>query len=150
MQRLLVYRSSAGSGKTYTLVKTYLSLLFKIKSNFGFKQILAITFTNKAAEEMKKRVLTALDEISSEGKKNKLAIEISKENNFDIDQVVERSKVITQKILHNYKDFNLMTIDKFTNKVIRSFSKELGISNNYNIILEENEFLEDVISKYID
>ena len=150
MQKLLVYRSSAGSGKTYTLVKTYLSLLFKIKSNFGFKQILAITFTNKAAEEMKKRVLTALDEISSEGKKNKLAIEISKENNFDIAQVVERSKVIIQKILHNYKDFNLMTIDKFTNKVIRSFSKELGISNNYNIILEENEFLEDVISKYID
>jgi len=150
MQKLLVYRSSAGSGKTYTLVKTYLSLLFKIKSNFGFKQILAITFTNKAAEEMKKRVLTALDEILSEGKKNKLAIEISKENNFDIAQVVERSKEITQKILHNYKDFNLMTIDKFTNKVIRSFSKELGISNNYNIILEENEFLEDVISKYID
>ena len=150
MQKLLVYRSSAGSGKTYTLVKTYLSLLFKIKSNFGFKQILAITFTNKAAEEMKKRVLTALDEISSEGEKNKLAIEISKENNFDIAQVVERSKLITQKILHNYKDFNLMTIDKFTNKVIRSFSKELGISNNYNIILEENEFLEDIISKYID
>ncbi len=150
MQKLLVYRSSAGSGKTYTLVKTYLSLLFKIKSNFGFKQILAITFTNKAAEEMKKRVLTALDEISKDGNKNKLAIEISKENNFDITQVVERSKVITQKILHNYKDFNLMTIDKFTNKVIRSFSKELGISNNYNIILEENEFLEDVISKYID
>ena len=150
MQKLLVYRSSAGSGKTYKLVKTYLSLLFKIKSNFGFKQILAITFTNKAAEEMKKRVLTALDEISRDGKKNKLAIEISKENNFDIDQVVERSKIITQKILHNYRDFNLMTIDKFTNKVIRSFSKELGISNNYNIILEENEFLEDVISKYID
>ena len=150
MQKLLVYRSSAGSGKTYTLVKTYLSLLFKIKSSFGFKQILAITFTNKAAEEMKKRVLSALDEISTEGKKNKLAIEISKEYNFDIAQVVERSKVITQKILHNYKDFNLMTIDKFTNKVIRSFSKELGISNNYNIILEENEFLEDVISKYID
>ena len=150
MQKLLVYRSSAGSGKTYTLVKTYLSLLFKIKSNFGFKQILAITFTNKAAEEMKKRVLTALDEISSEGEKNKLAIEVSKENNFDIAQVIERSKLITQKILHNYKDFNLMTIDKFTNKVIRSFSKELGISNNYNIILEENEFIEDVISDYID
>ena len=150
MQKLLVYRSSAGSGKTYILVKTYLSLLFKIKSNFGFKQILAITFTNKAAEEMKKRVLTALDKISNEGKNNKLAIEISKENNFDIAQVVERSKVITQKILHNYKDFNLMTIDKFTNKVIRSFSEELGISNNYNIILEETEFLEDVISKYID
>ena len=64
MQQLLVYRSSAGSGKTYTLVKTYLTLLFKIPSDYGFKQILAITFTNKAAAEMKKRVLDALDKIS--------------------------------------------------------------------------------------
>ena len=78
MQKLLVYRSSAGSGKTYILVKTYLSLLFKIKSNFGFKQILAITFTNKAAEEMKKRVLTALDEISIEGKKTSLPLTFQK------------------------------------------------------------------------
>ena len=129
--QLLVYRSSAGSGKTYTLVKTYLSLLFKINSNYGFKQILAITFTNKAAEEMKKRVLTALDEISLEGIENKLAIEISKENNFDIVEIVERSKLITQKcnILvfdrHGYKknslksktfkdlDKNILTFVKF-------------------------------------
>ena len=54
MQKLLVYRSSAGSGKTYTLVKTYLTLLFQIPSDSGFQQILAITFTNKAAAEMKK------------------------------------------------------------------------------------------------
>ena len=148
--QLLVYRSSAGSGKTYSLVKTYLSLLFKIKSDYGFKQVLAITFTNKAADEMKKRVLDALDSIYLEGPQNKLALEISKENNFDINQVVKRAKTITIKILHNYKDFNLMTIDKFTNRVIRSFSNELGISNNYNIVLEEEEFLEEVISKYID
>ena len=79
--QLLVYRSSAGSGKTYSLVKTYLSLLFKIKSDYGFKQVLAITFTNKAADEMKKRVLDALDAIYLEGPQNKLALEISKENN---------------------------------------------------------------------
>ena len=73
MQQLLVYRSSAGSGKTYTLVKTYLTLLFKIPSDYGFKQILAITFTNKAAAEMKKRVLDALDKIAKEESQNKLA-----------------------------------------------------------------------------
>ena len=150
MQKLLVYRSSAGSGKTYTLVKTYLTLLFQIPSNSGFKQILAITFTNKAAAEMKKRVLDALEEISLQGNKNKLAIEISKENNLELKQLVKRAGFISENILHNYKDFNLMTIDKFTNRVIRSFSKELGISNSYNIILEENEFIEEVISEYID
>ena len=150
MQQLLVYRSSAGSGKTYTLVKTYLTLLFKIPSDYGFKQILAITFTNKAAAEMKKRVLDALDKIAKEESQNKLAVEIAKENNFDIDQIVHRSRIISQKILHNFKDFNLLTIDKFTNKVIKSFSNELGISNNYNIVLEENDFIEEVVSEYID
>ena len=150
MQKLLVYRSSAGSGKTYTLVKTYLTLLFQIPSDSGFQQILAITFTNKAAAEMKKRVLDALDEISLQGDKNKLAIEISKENNLELNHLIKRARLISEKILHNYKDFNLMTIDKFTNRVIRSFSKELGISNSYNIILEENEFIEEVISEYID
>ncbi|MDG1798339.1 MAG: UvrD-helicase domain-containing protein [Flavobacteriales bacterium] len=149
-QNLLVYRSSAGSGKTYTLVKTYLILLFQSPSDFGFKEILAITFTNKAASEMKKKVLDALDNIYREGINNKLAIEISKENNFDINKLVKRARIISKKILHNYKDFNLMTIDKFTNKVIRSFSNELGLSNNYNILLEENEFIEEVISEYID
>ncbi len=150
MQKLLVYRSSAGSGKTYTLVKTYLTLLFQIPSDSGFQQILAITFTNKAANEMKKRVLDALDRISLQGVKNKLAIEISKENNLELNHLIKRARLISEKILHNYKDFNLMTIDKFTNRVIRSFSKELGISNSYNIILEENEFIEEVISEYID
>ena len=150
MQQLLVYRSSAGSGKTYTLVKTYLTLLFKIPSDYGFKQILAITFTNKAAAEMKKRVLDALDKIAKEESQNKLAVEIAKENNFDIDEIVHRSRIISQKILHNFKDFNLLTIDKFTNKVIKSFSNELGISKNYNIILEENDFIEEVVSEYID
>ncbi len=150
MQQLLVYRSSAGSGKTYTLVKTYLTLLFKIPSDYGFKQILAITFTNKAAAEMKKRVLDALDKISKEEAQNNLAIQIAEENDFDINTIVHRARIISQKILHNYKDFNLLTIDKFTNKVIRSFSNELGISTNYHIVLEENEFIEDVVSEYID
>ena len=108
MQKLLVYRSSAGSGKTYTLVKTYLTLLFQIPSDSGFQQILAITFTNKAAAEMKKRVLDALDEISLQGGKNKLAIEISKENNLELNHLIKRARLISEKILHNYKDFNLM------------------------------------------
>ncbi len=63
MKGLTVYRSSAGSGKTYTLVKTYLSLLFRIKNDYGFKQILGITFTNKAADEMKSRVFSALEKL---------------------------------------------------------------------------------------
>ena len=62
---------------------------------------------------MKKKVLDALDNIYREGINNKLVIEISKENNFDINKLVTRARIISKKILHNYKDFNLMTIDKF-------------------------------------
>tara|TARA_B100001287_G_scaffold261698_1_gene250979 strand:- start:27555 stop:30575 length:3021 start_codon:yes stop_codon:yes gene_type:complete len=150
MKGFTVYKSSAGSGKTYVLVKTYLSLLFSIDSNYGFKQILGITFTNKAANEMKKRVFLSLEKIVEEGITNSLAIEIALENNFDINRVVSRAQIIYDKILHNYSDFNLMTIDKFTNQVIRAFSNELELSETYDIILEEVDFLEQSISEFID
>lgn len=150
MKEFLVYRSSAGSGKTYTLVKTYLALLFKNPNDYGFKQILAITFTNKAADEMKNRVFEALEKITKEGVSNELAIQIATENNFLIEEICSRSESIYQKILHNYGDFSLMTIDKFTNQVIGAFSKELGLSNQYDVILEEQEFLEETISEYVD
>tara|TARA_Y100000385_G_scaffold140628_1_gene146039 strand:+ start:1835 stop:4867 length:3033 start_codon:yes stop_codon:yes gene_type:complete len=150
MKGFTLYRSSAGSGKTYTLVKTYLSLLFSIESDYGFKQILAITFTNKAADEMKKRVFSALEKIVEEKIDNSLAKEIAQENNFDLYEIVKRAERIHNKILHNYGDFSLMTIDKFTNHVIRAFSNELGLSEKYEVILEENEFLEQGISEFID
>ena len=77
MNGLTIYRSSAGSGKTYTLVKTYLSLMFILNDDYGFKQILGITFTNKAANEMKTKVFDALEKINIEGSKNKLYVEIA-------------------------------------------------------------------------
>ena len=150
MNGLTIYRSSAGSGKTYTLVKTYLSLMFILNDDYGFKQILGITFTNKAADEMKTKVFDALEKITIEGSKNKLAIEIANENDINIDHLVKRSRSIYHKILHNYGDFNLMTIDKFSNQIIRSFSDELGLSSSYEVILEEKDFLEEAISEFID
>ncbi|MFL2585921.1 MAG: UvrD-helicase domain-containing protein [Parvicellaceae bacterium] len=150
MKGFTVYRSSAGSGKTYTLVKTYLTLLFSINNDYGFKQILGITFTNKAADEMKNRVFEALEAITKEGVNNSLAIEISKENNFKLNEIVHRAENIFYKILHNYADFNLMTIDKFTNKVIRAFANELGLSSSYEVILEEIDFLEQAVSDFVD
>ena len=150
MNGLTIYRSSAGSGKTYTLVKTYLSLMFILNDDYGFKQILGITFTNKAANEMKTKVFDALEKITIEGSKNKLAIEIANENDINIDHLVKRSRSIYHKILHNFGDFNLMTIDKFSNQIIRSFSDELGLSSSYEVILEEKDFLEEAISEFID
>ena len=149
---LKVYRSSAGSGKTFTLVKEYLTLVFKSSNPYSFKQILAITFTNKAADEMKSRILEVL-EVLSKKQKNKDELSLleiySTETKIDKKNVELKAEKILSKILHNYSDFSVFTIDKFTHRLIRSFSRELGLSLNFNVELNEKEFLENSIKKFL-
>ena len=146
---LNVYRSSAGSGKTYTLVNIYLKLLFSSESDYAFKSILAITFTNKAADEMKQRVISTLEMISN-GKKTDVKTYLSNELNINPSLVQIRAKSILSKIIHNYSDVSILTIDRFTHKIIKSFSKELGLSFQYDIELEEKDFLEECIVQLLD
>ena len=145
---LKVYRSSAGSGKTFTLVKEYLTLVFKSSNPYSFKQILAITFTNKAADEMKSRILEVL-EVLSKKQKNKDELSLleiySTETKIDKKDIELMAEKILSKILHNYSDFSVFTIDKFTHRLIRNFSRELGLSLNFNVELNEKEFLENSI-----
>ena len=117
---LNVYRSSAGSGKTYTLVNIYLKLLFSSTSDYAFKSILAITFTNKAADEMKQRVISTLEMISN-GKKGDVKTYLSNELSIKPSLVQLRAKSILSKIIHNYSDVSILTIDRFTHKIIKSF-----------------------------
>ncbi len=146
---LNVYRSSAGSGKTYTLVNVYLKLLFSSSSDYSFKTILAITFTNKAADEMKQRVISTLEMISI-GEKSDVKNYLAKELNIEASIIQLRARKILSKIIHNYSDVSILTIDRFTHKIIRSFSKELGLSFQYDIELEEKDFLEECIIQLLD
>lgn len=150
--KLKVYRSSAGSGKTYTLAKEYIKLLLthrEVKKNNPtedyFRHILAITFTNDAANEMKERVLQYLKEFSDlkDGEKHDLLNlvyseikEESPELEITTQIISERSEIILQSILHRFSDFNIQTIDSFTNQIARSFSRELGLPGNYEIYLD--------------
>ena len=95
-----VYNASAGSGKTFILVKEYLKVLLNSNDIFHFQKILAITFTNKAAAEMKARVLDSL-EAFSKGEKSDLFTIISKEISIDKSTIQERSKKILKVILQN-------------------------------------------------
>ena len=150
MKQLVVYRSSAGSGKTFAIVKQYLSILFNSKSYYAFKEILAITFTNKAAQEMKERILNELKQNASSEDPSEMLILIAAENEVSLEELHLKSKIIYSKIIHNYSDFNVMTIDRFTNTVISAFSSELNLMPSYDIVLEEKEFLNDVVSTFID
>ena len=148
---LKILNASAGSGKTFNMVKEYIILLLSEKHNTTrFSNIIAMTFTNKAALEMKSRIIQALDELSfpsKYGKKsNEYALLIGDEIGIvDPEEAHKRAQIVLKNILHRYEDFHVMTIDKFNLKLIRSFSRDLNLPNDFEIILNESEVLEKVV-----
>lgn len=145
-----VYNASAGSGKTFTLVKEYLKILLNSNDIFRFQKVLAITFTNKAAGEMKERVLENLHDFS-EGIENDLFQLIINEIPVEKSIIQERSKKIIEAILQNYSAFSITTIDSFTHKIIKSFAYDLGLSLNFEVEMDAisllNEAVDILISK---
>ncbi|WP_298781304.1 exodeoxyribonuclease V subunit beta [uncultured Polaribacter sp.] len=145
-----VYNASAGSGKTFTLVKEYLKVLLNSEDIFTFQKVLAITFTNKAAGEMKERVLSNLEDFS-DGKENDLLKIILEETSLDNGIVKDRSIKILDAILQNYSAFSITTIDSFTHKIIKSFAYDLGLSLNFDVEMDAvsllNEAVDVLISK---
>lgn len=124
-----IFKASAGSGKTHTLSKTYLDLLLKADSKTAYRNILAVTFTNKATEEMKERILRDLAE---EEKTN------------------PRAREILINLLHDYGSFSVSTIDKFFQQALRAFSRELGSSGNYQIELDKASLTKEAMDRVLD
>lgn len=143
-----VYNASAGSGKTFTLVKEYLKILLKTENIYTFQQILAITFTNKAAAEMKERVLKRLQDFSEKRDSELLPI-LSEELAIDTSILSARSKNILQAILQNYSAFHITTIDSFTYKLIKSFSFDLGLTQNFDVEMNANQLLSEAVEMLI-
>ena len=139
-----IYTASAGSGKTYTLVKEFLTL--SLSSDFVFcKDILAVTFTNKAANEMKAKILSHLDDlIKNKGDENMKSHLL---DTLKIDESVlqKRASDLYDNIIHNYSDFNISTIDSFVQQVSRSFSKELNLPAQYKVLIDDEMLLDGLI-----
>lgn len=158
-----VYKSSAGSGKTFTLVKEYLALALNDEGNppQAYKRILAVTFTNKAAAEMKDRIIKALKELSeddydkiSDGTKTLLEA-LKKHAKLNVLKALDdatirtRAKNILTTILHNYSDFAISTIDSFVHKVVRTFAYDLKIPMSFEIEMDDNKLLSQAIDLLI-
>jgi len=153
-QPLKIVNASAGSGKTFNLVKEYIQLLLcDAKNTSRFSNIIAMTFTNKAALEMKSRIIQALDELSFPEKYLKksadYALLIGDSLAINPEEVHVRARIVLKNILHRYEDFHVMTIDKFNLKLIRSFSRDLNLPNDFEIILNETEVIERVVDTMI-
>lgn len=148
-----IYKSSAGSGKTFTLVKEYLSLALSEKSIDRHPNILAITFTNKAANEMKERILEYLHGLktaSNEGAIPVIRDLLCKELNINDKEIQKRASICLSKILHNYTHFNISTIDKFLISVVRTFSNDLFLNASFEVNLDKEEVIDQAIQELLD
>ena len=143
---LTVYKASAGSGKTFQLVVEYLRLL--LKNPFNYRHILAVTFTNKATNEMKTRILETLSDLAND-KPSKYIAEIQKENQLSEIQIRKNAKVVLKNILHDYNRFSISTIDSFTQRTIKAFNRELGISPNFRLELDSEMILAEATDRLL-
>ena len=146
MSLLKIYKASAGSGKTYTLTGEYLRLLLDDTENY--RRILAVTFTNKAAEEMKDRILKQLNKLAR-GKKSDYRKGFMREIGIDAKTVNRRAQTALSKILHNYSDFHISTIDSFFQNIIRSFIREVGRDASCDIELDNDKVLGEITDRLL-
>lgn len=144
-----VIKASAGTGKTYNLVKEYIQLALKNGTPWYYKHILAITFTNATAAEMKERVLNNLKSLAEGSQKGELLKDIATNLHLSEEEVKDRAEAVFQHMLHNYGQLSILTIDSFTSKLIRSFSKDLHLKYDFKIEINSTAFMEKVVDECI-
>lgn len=143
-----VYKSSAGSGKTFTLVKEFLKLCLGSESTYFFTGILAITFTNKATAEMKERLLKQL-KLLAKGEQDTMSELIATELKLEPKQLQKRAAATLTAILHQYGDLSISTIDHFTHRLVRTFARDLGVSMNFKLLLKHEELMSRAVAELI-
>lgn len=147
-----IYKASAGSGKTFTIVKEYLTLCLGDNAD-AYREILAVTFTNKAANEMKAKILRFLlgiSEGSSKGDIRQMRSYLISALGIEERELIRRAKQLYIKILHNYSDMAVCTIDSFVQRLSRSFAKELDLPGQYSVILDNDDLIDEIIQRLSD
>ena len=147
--QLLVYKASAGSGKTFTLAVQYIRLL--IEDPYAYRRILAVTFTNKATAEMKNRILSQLYGIATRDKASEGYLrEIRKGSDKTEEQIRKAANEALHAIIHDYSRFRIETIDSFFQSVMRNLARELEIGTNLSVELNADEALGEAVDGLIE
>lgn len=146
---LTVYRASAGSGKTFTLATEYIKLL--IKNPYCYNSILAVTFTNKATEEMKTRILSQLYGIwKGLDDSRSYRDVICRDLGVPEEKVRERAGTALQLLIHNYSYFRIETIDSFFQNILRNLARELDLTANMRLELSDMQVEEQAVNELIE
>ncbi|MCR4828900.1 MAG: UvrD-helicase domain-containing protein [Bacteroidales bacterium] len=158
--RFIICKASAGSGKTYTLVRQFIEIAISAPTQLKtrFERILAITFTNAAANEMKERIMNTLGEII-DGENEELVAEMAVDmgiqpssrtdskiaSESEKNEVRHRCAVVRSAILHNYSNLSVCTIDSFVLRLVKTFAYDLNLPLNFNVMIDESELLKSVL-----
>ncbi|TDG37118.1 DNA helicase UvrD [Pedobacter changchengzhani] len=144
-----ILQASAGSGKTFSLTAHYLTLLFS--GDNKYREILAVTFTNKATEEMKTRILQVLLGFATGDESKKIddyrMLVLKSHPQLDAESLKQKADIIYRKILHDYSRFSVSTIDGFVQKVIRGFAFELGLDSGYSLEMNHDKVKQELTTK---
>jgi ATP-dependent exoDNAse (exonuclease V) beta subunit len=143
---LTVYRASAGTGKTHKLTGEYLKMLFSKEA--AYRRILAVTFTNKATDEMKGRIIRELYNLSAHRPSGYLHM-LAGEYQLTADRVRQTAKDILIAILHDYAAFNISTIDRFFQQTMRAFTREIGLQGGYGIEMDQELVLSEAVDNLL-
>ena len=148
MSALTVYKASAGSGKTFTLATEYIKLL--IDNPQCYRNILAVTFTNKATEEMKMRILSQLYGIANQlSDSDDYLAAVRRSLPLDPKEVRRRAATALNLLLHHYSNFRVETIDSFFQRVLRNLARELDLTANLKIELNDYEVEDMAVDELI-
>ena len=142
--------ASAGSGKTYNLAKTYIRLLLESNEPAQYRHILAVTFTNKATDEMKRRILKELHTLSQTPEESPYFDDFVPAVLSSADELRRRSRECLGGILHDYGAFAVSTIDRFFQQTLKAFSREIGQMASYQVELDKNALVDEAVDRVLD
>lgn len=143
-------KASAGSGKTFHLTKTYISLLLDAKDPNAYRHILAVTFTNKATDEMKSRILKELHILSTDPTSSDYYADFVPSKFSTAVELQNSAKVLLVNLLHDYGAFSVCTIDKFFQQTLKAFSREIGQFASYQVELDKKSLVSESVDRVLD
>lgn len=145
-----IIKASAGSGKTFTLARKYIMLLLQNEDRYAYRHILAVTFTNKATEEMKSRILKELHILATEPSRSDYYKDFVPTHYASDSALQKAAGTVLCNILHDYSAFAVSTIDRFFQQTLKAFSREIGQFASYQIELDRESLIAESVDRVLD
>lgn len=147
---LEIMKASAGSGKTYRLARKYISLLLQSKDRYAYRHILAVTFTNKATDEMKGRILKELHVLATTPQESDYHDHFVPAYFPSDSDLQKKAETVLSDMLHDYSAFAVSTIDRFFQQTLKAFSREIGQFASYQVELDKDSLVAESVDRILD